>query len=346
MNLLLLGLSHHTASVAARERIAAAVGDVSAWLGRARERRDVAAETLVLATCHRLEIYVATPDVDMARLALAPALAMTGPVEREASSYERTGLDVVTHLGRVACGLDSLIVGEAEIAGQIRRAAAVAREAGTMGPYLEAAVAGALAASGRSKAETQIGRGVMSAASAAVAMAEGLLGSLRDRTILVVGAGQAGRLALARAARGPHGRLHVASRSERHAREAAEASGAHAHALAEVPSLLRDVDVVIAAVQAAGTLVTRDHGRDALAARPGRPLLAIDLSVPRVMAADLGTVPGIRVCSVDDLGDVVRQSTRRRAREIPLVEAIIGDEARRAWRRVVARQRRAAALGR
>jgi glutamyl-tRNA reductase len=349
MDLLLLGTSHRTASVATRERLAASVGEVSDWLRAAVQSGEPVSEVFVVATCHRLEVYAAVSDLRVAEQELRGLIRGGADVgdssELASSHYVLTGSDVITHLCRVACGLDSIIVGEAEIAGQIRRAATTAREAGTMGPYLEAAVAGALGASGRAREETRIGRGVLSAASASVALAESIRGSLVDQAVLVIGAGQTGRQALARAARGPHGRLLIASRSERHAREAAAATGAQVLTLADVPAALVDVDVVIAAVQAPETILTLDHCRHAMAARPDRPLLAIDLSVPRVIAGDVALVPNVQVRSVDDLGDVVRQSAARRAKEIPLVESIIQDETCRAYSRVEARRKRVAGAG-
>src|SRR6187397_2199063 len=215
MDLLLLGLSHRTASVDDRGFAAARVGaDAAAWLTRVHEAAGLA-EVAVVATCHRLEVYAVASDL---RAAEAGLRDLFGEAHAE-RLYARTGPDAALHLSRVACGLDSMIVGEAEIAGQVRRAAAVARSAGTLGPYLEAVMAGALAASGRARSETGIAQGVMSAASASVALAAATYGSLADRSLLVVGAGQTGRLALSRAARAPHGRLIVASRSEKHARE-------------------------------------------------------------------------------------------------------------------------------
>jgi glutamyl-tRNA reductase len=335
MEILLAGTSHRTSPVRARECVAVTAGDPRDWLRRCVGRSPAIAEALVLSTCHRFEVYAAVTDIGAARTALETAIA---PADAGGGWYHRDGLPVVRHLARVACGLDSLIVGEAEVAGQVRRAAAVAREAGTLGPYLEAVVAGALAASGRARCETGIGRGVMSAASASIALASGLLGSLADRTVVVVGAGQMGRLALARAARAPHGRLVVVSRSERHAREAAADTGAEVRAAGDLPATLADADVVVAAVQHSGWLVTASQVAKLMAQRADRPLLLIDLSVPRVIEPATATMPGVLVRSVDDLGDIARRSAEARVREVPLVDAIAVDEARHAYRRVVARR--------
>jgi len=344
MDLLLLGLNHRTASVSARGSVAAWLGsDLAEWLRRARGETGVS-ELAVLATCHRIEVYAAASDVTTAerRLRAMIEASRSSDATADDATYARTGLDAVAHLCQVASGLDSLIVGESEIAGQVRRAAVLARTAGTMGPYLEAAMAGALAASGRARSETRIAQGVLSAASASIALATAEFGSLADCTLLVVGAGQTGRLALSRAARAPHGRLVITSRSEKHAREAAAETGAAHAPLDQLPGVLRDVDVVVAAVQTPGVLITRAMCEDVMHGRTDRRLLVIDLSVPRAVDADVASIPGVSLRTVDDLGDIARASAARRAGEVPLVEAIADDESRRAYRRITARRRRAA----
>jgi glutamyl-tRNA reductase len=226
---------------------------------------------MVLSTCHRLEFYVVTADVEGARAQVAAWCGVSpgalAPSADQAWAV-RTGVDAATHLCRVAAGLESLIVGEAEIAGQVRRAAALARESGTLGPYLERVIAGALRASGRARSETRIGNGVLSAASAGVMLATNALGSFANRHVLVVGAGQAARTVLGRLERQPTGAVSVASRSARHAREAADPLGASVWTLDEVPRRLGEVDVVIAAIQAGRVPRPREgHGGSQHAAR-------------------------------------------------------------------------------
>jgi glutamyl-tRNA reductase len=334
--LLLVGASHRTAAIERRERVGR-LGDPGAWLTAARASVPAVAELLVLATCHRVELYAVASGAGV-RAAQAGLEALLAPVSSgdPEAVYVRHGEAAIEHLCRVACGLDSLIVGEAEIAGQVRRAGVASREAGTLGPLLERALAGALRASGRARSETGIARGVMSAASAAVALATGMLGRLDDRVVLVAGAGQMGRQALMRLSRLAPRRLLVASRSARHADEAAASSGATAVALDAVGSLLPDVDLLIAALHASAPIIDR-----AAMTRRDRALLAIDLSVPRVIDPDLASVPGVTLRAVDDLGAIAARSAAQRAREIPRVEAIARDEARRAMARLSARVARA-----
>ncbi len=317
VDVFLLGASFRTTPVSTRERLAVAAGDPRQWLRALVAGSPAVAEAFVLSTCHRFEVYVA--GAAGAAPAVRRVLARAG-AEAGIAWYEGRGSDAVRHLARVACGLDSLIVGEAEVAGQVRRAAVAGRDAGTLGPYLEAVVAGALAASGRARRDTAIGRGVLSAASAAIALASGTFGTLRGRTIAIVGAGQMGREALARAARGPHGRLVIVSRSERHARDAADAAGAEARPLADLPAVLAEADVLITAVQHPAVLV------------PAAPLAAIVAShtIPAETHRGPQRAPRGRfrcrrhsrrdAAHGRQLGDIAERSLRSRALAVPSVE--------------------------
>jgi glutamyl-tRNA reductase len=181
----------------------------------------------------------------------------------------------------------------------------------------------------------------MSAASAAVALATALAGDLQLKTTLVVGAGQTGRQALARLAKQRPARLLVASRSAHHAETAAHTAGAEVVALDALGAILPDVDVVLVALTTPGHVLTADD----VSARNARPLLIVDLSVPRAVDPEVGETAGVTLRSVDDLGEIATQSATRRAREVPRVEAIARDEARRAYaklqRRLVLSQRSA-----
>jgi glutamyl-tRNA reductase len=326
---LLIGASHRTTSVDVRGRLARAASALAGLVPAA------VAELLVLSTCHRVEVMAVADDLAAAERALRIALTGTdAPVD---GIYVRPGPAAQMHLARVAAGLDSLIVGEAEISGQIRRALAAGRASGTAGPVLERVVAGVLRAGGRARSETRIGQGTMSAATAAVSLLERAWGSLDGRSVLVIGAGEAGRQALARLKKRQADRLLVASRSSHHARQAAERTDAEILDLAHIPSALTFVDGVVAATRADGFLI--DVGECGLATRGGRSLHIVDLSVPCVVHPAVAEVAGVRLHSVDDLGDVVRESVRRREREIPAVERIVADEAARAYRQFIERGR-------
>jgi glutamyl-tRNA reductase len=348
MTLLSFSLNHRTAPVGARELAAASLGDVCAWLGGvASSGGTPMAEALVLSTCHRFEIYALTDDEALARSAIAEACGTT----REAMGGSGLGgwtvwrdVDAAIHLGRVTAGLDSLIVGEAEIAGQVRRAAVVAREAGAFGPGLERILAGALRASGRIRSETRLAHGVTSAASAGVALAARTLSTLAGRHMLVIGAGQAARTALARLARHDVASVAVASRSRHHAEGAAAIVGGAVWELGDVAPRLGSVDVVIAATFAGGFVLDADACRAAFGGDTGRLRVLVDLSVPRVIDPGAGALEQVRLVSVDDLGDIASQSARRREREVPQAELIASEEGRRAFDRLAGRRVRRSKL--
>jgi glutamyl-tRNA reductase len=172
-----------------------------------------------------------------------------------------------------------------------------------------------------------------------VQLVTNLLGSLGDRHVLVIGAGQAAKTALGRLAREPLGRLSIASRSARHAHQAADPHGADVWTLDDVPARLAEVDVVVAAIQADHCVVTAEDCRRAHDGRPERSRVLVDLSMPRVIEPASADVPGVRLFSVDDLGDIAAQSAKQRAREVPLVEGIARDEARRAYAKFLDRRR-------
>lgn len=342
MDLLLIGASHRTARVDARGCMAAAAAGLPA-LARQHGAPAGLTECFVLSTCHRVEVLAVVADVTAAQRWLTGALVGETPPEA-AGLYVHAGAAAVTHLSRVAAGLDSLIVGEAEISGQIRRALASSREAGVVGPVLERVVAGVLKASGRARSETGIGQGAVSAATAGVTLLERAWGSLDGRTVVVLGAGEAGRQALGRLRKRGAGRLLIASRSSHHANAAAAKAGAEVVALDQLDAALERADGLIAATTAPGYqfLVDGSMCVDAMAARPDRSLTIVDLSVPRVVDPAVVAVAGVALHTVDDLGDVVRESVRRREREIPHVERIVSDEAARTYQQFVIRRDRVA----
>ncbi|MEO7191945.1 MAG: glutamyl-tRNA reductase [Vicinamibacterales bacterium] len=336
-DLLLLGRSHRVAGVAERECLARSVGQVPAWLSRAREAAPSVTELLILATCHRLELYAVTTDRQAAEYELRQLLGQGPAADVFASSPTpcvKSGIDAIQHLARVASGLESVILGEAEIAGQVRRAATLCRASGSVGPYLDCVIAGALRASGRARSETQIAKGVMSAASAAVALAMRGAPSLGGRTALVIGAGQAGRQALLRLSRLSPARLFLSSRSPHHAQQAAAGTGAQVVPLEALTETLRSVDLLIAAAASPVVLVEVSAVGTS---RAEKPLTIVDISVPRVIDPAVGALPGVSLRSIDDLGDIARASVARRAREVPAVESIVRAEAERAYGKFRAR---------
>lgn len=320
--LVCLGLSHRTAPVELRERIGA--------LGPGAERCPAVLEHAVLQTCYRVELYARlTSGVDDARDELLDALSRAHGVPRELlldHLYVHAGEDVARHLSRVAAGLDSLVLGEAEILGQVRDAFASASAAGTVGPGLTLVFRTAIAAARRARLETAIGANPATASSMALALAEGAIGDLRDTHVLVLGAGRIGLQTL-KAARGRGvARIAVANRTPERAAEVAERFGATAHGLDELRDALADADVAITATGSEDPVVGVDLVEAAMASRAGRELVLVDLAVPADVERSAGAVPGVRLFDVDDLRAGLDEAMAARLREVPRVEAIIEEE--------------------
>ena len=320
--LVCLGLSHRTAPVELRERIGA--------LGPGAERCPAVLEHAVLQTCYRVELYARlTSGVDDARDELLDALSRAHGVPRELlldHLYVHAGEDVARHLSRVAAGLDSLVLGEAEILGQVRDAFASASAAGTVGPGLTLLFRTAIASGRRARAETAIGANPATASSMALALAEGAIGDLRDTHVLVLGAGRIGLQTL-KAARGRGvARIAVANRTPERAAEVAERFGATAHGLDELRDALADADVAITATGSEDPVVGVDLVEAAMASRAGRELVLVDLAVPADVERSAGAVPGVRLFDVDDLRAGLDEAMAARLREVPRVEAIIEEE--------------------
>jgi glutamyl-tRNA reductase len=319
--LVCLGLSHRTAPVELRERVGS--------LGPGAERCPAVEEHAVLSTCYRVELYARLVDeVEDARDELIHALAGAHDVDRDLlldHLYVHSGDDVARHLGRVASGLDSLVLGEAEILGQVGDAFESACEEGTAGPALTLLFRSAIAAGRRARIETAIGSNPATASSMALALAEGALGDLGERNALVVGAGRIGLQTLKAFVSKGITRTAIANRTPERAAEVAERFGARVYALEELEEALAWADVAVTATSAEGQVIDEALVRRA-AGRGSRPLVLIDLAVPADVERDAGEVDGVRLFDVDDLRAGLDETMASRLREVPRVEAIVEDE--------------------
>jgi glutamyl-tRNA reductase len=325
--LVCLGLSHRTAPVELRERVGA--------LGLGAERCPGVEEHVALTTCYRVELYAyLSGGVDEARDELISVLAGTHGVERSLLTdhlYVHAGEDVARHLCRVAAGLDSLVLGEAEILGQVGDAFDEARAAATTGPVLALLFRTAVSAGRRARSETAIGANPATASSMALALAEGVLGDLREQRVLVVGAGRIALQTL-KAARGRGVTdAAVANRTRERAEEAAasfeaQSFGIQSFGLTELESALAWADVVVSATSSEAPVVSTEVVHAAMSGRDDRALVLVDLAVPADVERSAGAIPGVRLFDVDDLRAGLDDAIGSRLREVPSVEAIVEDE--------------------
>jgi glutamyl-tRNA reductase len=327
----LAGVSHHTASIELRERVAIDPEAAASFAHELAQDGDDRIEAIVLSTCNRTELYVASTDhaageiADSALRALAGADADTlAPV-----AYRLSDESAALHLFRVAAGLDSLVPGEGEILGQVRDA----YERGAPGPLLDRTFRMALHAGRRARVETAICESPSSVPAAAAALAQQVFEGLTGRSVLLVGAGKTSELT-ARNLRSRGATVTaVANRTLEHAERLAEELGTRALPLEAVEQELAAADIVVSSTSAPGFVLRGEQLVPALRARRGRPVLFVDLAVPRDVDPELASVDGCFVYDVDDLEAVVSASLEGRRAEAVHAERIVAAEAERfrAW---------------
>ena len=325
VKLALVGISHHRAPIELRERVAV---DAARAGELARALAD-GCEAVVLSTCNRTEIYLAGDDDDDAldRRATVALLGLAADHGDDLASllYRATDEHVALHLFRVAAGLDSLVPGEGEILGQVREAS----EAGAAGPVLDRVFSQALHAGRRARVETAIGESPASVPAAAAALAQQVFGDLHGRSVVLVGAGRMSELTarnlLSRGARV----VAVANRTPAHGAELAARLGATAVALPSLGAQLLDADIVVASTSAPGFVLLAAELEAELRRRRGRPLLFVDLAVPRDVDPALAAFDGCFVYDIDDLEAVVEAALDGRRAEAARAERIVAVEARR-----------------
>jgi glutamyl-tRNA reductase len=340
--LIVLGLSHRTAGVEQREKASLSRSTARSVLGELL-RHPAVRESAVLSTCNRTELLAALGDTSRGEVVLSRALVDHSSIDPTALarvSYTHRDERAVRHLFRVAAGLDSMVVGESEIQGQVRAALGLAREEGCLGVLLEPALRGALVAGRRVRSETRLAEGAVSVSSVAVELARTALGDLNDRRALLIGAGRAAE-ATARALLG-HGlrEVVVANRTPATARRMATRFGSRAVGLDALPAELGAADVVISSTDAPEMMLDVELVATALAPERRRPLVLIDVAVPRDVDPGVQSLRGVRLHNIDDLERVVEKNLNGRRREARRAEEIVAEETRRFW----ARARSGAAL--
>lgn len=319
MQLLQIGLDHATADVTVRERLAIQSDDLPGVLA---DLRQLATDAAVLSTCNRVEVYLLAEQADACADRVVTYLAarsgLTEASVREATRL-RQGSDAVRHLCRVATGLESMILGEPEIAGQVRTAQAGAGATGAASVVLRRLFDDALRVAGQVRAESGIGRHAVSVSTAAIKLAERTMGGLQGKVALVIGAGSVGRSAARVLAASGASSVIVSSRRIESARAVAKEFGCQASALDTLPAALEQADLVIGATSAPHLVVHAEQVAVAMAARPDRPLVLVDVAVPRDIDPEIRQLAGCTLFDVDDL-KAAREASMA-ARKLAAVDA-------------------------
>ena len=322
MTFICVGLSHKQAPIAVREQLAVSAESLPARVRKLKALPGVR-EAMLISTCNRLEIFAVADE----KSAGEEILSELGPVAAP-HAVCRFDEEAARHLFRVASSLDSMVVGEAQILGQVKEAAAQAQEAGTLGPELQRALARALSAAKRVRTETEIARGAVSVSSIAVQLAQKLLGNLEGRSVLLLGAGEMAQLAARELKAHGASELLVANRSAARAEELAKEISGVPVSLAELPSLLERADVAICSTGATHFVVTRELMQRALKARRYRPIFLVDLAVPRSVEPTANELEGVYVYDMDDLERAAAQNRDLRQAQVGKAEAIVEEELR------------------
>ncbi len=320
MNLFCVGISHHTASVETRERYAAACSE------EALRSAIGCAEALTLATCNRVEIF-ASAERPIATAEVVRALQRCEPEDGETSDafYRHDGEKCAQHLFRVVAGLDSMVIGETEVLGQVKKAYESARASGSAGPVLHRLFQRAFRVAKQVRSSTEITRGAVSVGSVAVDLAGKIFGDLRQCKVLVLGAGEISeRTSRALSSRGATD-IRVSNRSFERAENLAALVRGRAVPFADWTEQCREIDILISSTAAEEPLLTPELLGPMLEGRADRPLFIIDIAVPRDVAPEVNEMEGVYLYDIDSLQSIAEQSLALRRQQVSAAEKIIAE---------------------
>lgn len=321
------GLSHHTAPIAVREKVAFSPESLAAAY-RDLLDQGLVKEALIVSTCNRTEIYVHGGHGSN-RQALQNwlcAFHQIDPRSLDGHIYYSSDAEAVRHLFRVACGLDSMIIGEPQILGQVKDAYQAAADSGAAGPVLNRLLHWTFRVAKRVRSETAIGSAPVSVAYAAVSLAKQLLGGLEGRSVLLIGAGDTIELVATHLREHGVSTFAVANRSSERGEQLAAKFAGNAHALEMIPSLLHDADVVVSCTASTQPIVSREAVSAVMAQRERGDLMLVDLAVPRDIAPEVESIEQCYLYTLDDLNDIAQAGMRARREAAAAAELIIADE--------------------
>ena len=329
MEIVLVGLNHRTAPVEVRERVSF-TADQARRASEELRSKGILEETLVLSTCNRSEVYGVPPETSRESApGLSTFLSEFHSVRMDVlgtSLYHHYDREAVRHLFRVAAGLDSMMLGEAEILGQVREAYRLAHEQGATGPVLNRLFQSALEVGKRVRAETELGARPMSVASAGVKLAERIFGKLHDRSALVLGAGTISEQVIAQLRDRGVARLFVMNRSQERADGLAKQYGGEVLPWGEWEKALPMPDVIVTSVSAEEPVLRREAVERAMQRRGTRAVFLMDLGLPRNIDSSVGKLYNVYVYNVDDLTEIVAQNRQARENEIPKADSIVEEQ--------------------
>lgn len=331
MHIHCLGLNHETADVSLREKLAFSEEKIKASLSRLGcgngSQPDSVTEMVILSTCNRVEIYAVSPHSDFKALENFLSEVQDVPVN-EVSPHLYRYLDhqAIEHLFRVAAGLDSLVLGEPQILGQVMSAFELARGQDSAGPVISRLFQSALHTGKRARSETAISHNPASISSVAIRLAEEYVTNIAGAQVTIIGAGEMAELAVESLRKRGVTRIQVVNRTLTRALELAKKWGGSALTFEKLPDALQQADILITSTGAPHTLIYADNVRAVMQTRSNRPLVIIDIAVPRDVDVEVGEIFGVSLFDIDMLNQHLESSLARREREVPLVEKILEEE--------------------
>ena len=339
MTFVLVGLSHRTAPLEVREKAFIAEAAVGECVRRLVDR-DLVDGGVLLSTCNRTELYAVSASSEAAAgvfesFALWPHELPFQLWHQYA--YQLSDREALDHLFRVACGLDSMVLGEGQVLGQLKRALVQAQRAGVVDASLQVIMRGAIRAGKRVRDETALGRNPVSVSHAAVAKACALLGSLARKEVLLVGAGEMNEVALRLLGNQGIGRAYLASRTRERAVRVARPLGAQPIDISAFDEVIDRVDLIICSSSAPHHVLDLDDVRRLQSRRRERPLVIVDIAVPRDVDPRAGDVPGVHLINLDDLQAIAQENLQGRRASVPAAERILAEELHRVQAALVAR---------
>ena len=328
MPLKILGLNHTTAPVEIREQVIFADGDISRALAEILTLQGVD-EAVILSTCNRTEIYVKTDDADIRALRNWLKTDQKLSVEAEQALFSLNGDEAIRHLFRVACGLDSMVLGEPQILGQLKDAYRLAEAAGSVGERLGKLFPHTFSVAKKVRTDTEIGASPVSVAYAAVNLANQFFSGFEQHTALLIGAGTTMELVARHLTGNGIGRLFVANRDFSRAQNLATQFDGFALPLSELAGTLPDADILISSTASPDFIVSRQQMEDAIRARKRKPVFAVDIAVPRDLDPAIHDMSDVYLYSIDDLDKVILEGQSNRMSAVEGANKILDEETRR-----------------
>lgn len=329
MEIALIGISHRTASIELRERLAFRVEQACEAADQLRSR-GIVKEAVILSTCNRTEIYGVASERSVDNLnAIEMFIASYHQVSSgdfKPAVYRRSDREVVRHIYRVAAGLDSLLLGESEILGQVREAYRVAMDHGSTGRVLNRLFQSALEVGKRIRTETEIATKPMSVAFAGVKQAEALLRGLENQRVMIVGAGATSEQVVKHLCDRGAPQLRILNRTLENAKALVARYGGEVVPWEKLPEVLDWPDLIVSSVTTPEPIITRPMVESAMVARANRPLMIMDLGVPRNIAVDVKQIPGAHLTDIDGLTETVEQNKKAREEQIPRAIALVDEQ--------------------